>query len=234
MATVYAIGGGNLYTQDTILLDRYIVNTISHTPRVLFIPFASNDEEKLIDAFQQLYQDMLSCKVEVLCLTKNNFDKNLYDYFLTFDIIYFSGGSTEKLVQFFNKHQLRELLQQLLQTELIFVGLSAGAILFFELGYGDKDVYVNRREFRNFSFTEGLGLLPGVFCPHYQKRGIEQFNDEIKAYSKQAYCCEDGACFVFRSNSIEVLKACPSNGAYLYHPKEQYFEYLSEGPLSLK
>lgn len=234
MATVYAIGGGNLYTQDTITLDRYIVNTIAHTPRVLFIPFASNDEEKLIDAFQRLYHDILLCEVDVLRITKDDFPKNPYEYFLTFDIIYFSGGSTERLVQFFKQYQLRELLQQLLQTELIFVGLSAGAILFFELGYGDKDVYLNRRKFRNFLFTEGLGLLPGVFCPHYQKRGIEQFNDEIKSHAKQAYCCEDGACFVFRSDSIGVLKSHPSNGAYLYHPHEQYFEYIPEGPLSLK
>jgi dipeptidase E len=225
----YAIGGANYDKNESLCIDLDIIKESKKAnPVVLYIPVAQNDDENKINTFVKYYEN-LGTKVNVLLSYNNKLDETMIEKaFESSDIIYFSGGITAKLVTFANKFNLQKLLKNAYNNSKIVVGVSAGAIMFFEYGYGDKDAYTYNLETVNHHITPGLSLLNGVFCPHYQNNGLLTFNEAIKDYPCDGYALENGAALKINNEGFRIIKT-KGCCAFRFLKDEKYqLEYLKQ------
>ena len=118
------------------------------------------------------------------------------------DLIFFNGGRTEDLM----KEAILKDFKSLLKDDKIYVGVSAGAIMFFDSGYGDKNAYLDNRTYYGFDFTKGLNIFNYLFCPHYNKEGILSFNEEIKKYDLPGFALTDGALMKIEDSHFSIIK----------------------------
>src|SRR6266851_5046129 len=83
------------------------------------------------------------------------------DLLLSQDVIFVGGGSVANMLAVWRVHGLDVILRKAWQAGIVLAGSSAGGICWFEGGTTDSF----GRELR--AFTDGLGLLAGSYCPHY-------------------------------------------------------------------
>src|SRR5207253_385621 len=101
---------------------------------ILFLPTASGDESAQITAFQARFCDRL-CEAEHLSLFRlRDTRRPLAETVLEQDIIYVGGGSICNLLALWRAHELDDLLVRAWQAGVVLVGLSAGAMCWFEAG----------------------------------------------------------------------------------------------------
>lgn len=100
MSIFLAIGGGSFQKGETRELDRYLIQkTAKPCPRVLFLPTASNDDQRYAKRFKQYYRS-LGCEVEALRLLHTKLDyEEVKIRILACDILYFGGGSLSFLMK---------------------------------------------------------------------------------------------------------------------------------------
>lgn len=195
MGKLVAIGGGNLTNRDTEAIDKKIIALSGIvSPRVLFVPAASRDDQGYAKRMKQYYRS-LGCSMEAIRLfhTKKSKDE-LHQLFLSFDIIYLGGGSTATLVDKLLELELDRILTLAFNMGKVIVGMSAGANALFTYGYSDAD--------QNFVLISGLNLVSGVFTPHYQKRKCFDHIDQeglnkIACCDRQAYIIDEENAYYF-------------------------------------
>ena len=225
----YAIGGANYEKKESLTIDLDIIKETKKThPKLLFIPVAQNDDCNKINIFKTYYED-LGAEIEVFYTYGQDFNKNeLYFKIMNSDIIYFSGGLTYRLVDFAKKCNLQEMLNNAYKNGKIIVGVSAGAILMFTYGFGDKEAYQYNLETVNHQITEGLGIFNGIFCPHYQNNGLLSFHEEIKKYQLDGYALENGAALKISDDFFMVIKNKGCSAFRFNYEKNYQLEYLKE------
>ena len=225
----YAIGGANYDKNESLIIDLDIIKeTKKDNPTVLFIAIAQNDDLNKINTFKKYYEN-LGAKVEVLL--SYNVDlkqKTVEDSIDEADVIYFSGGFTSRLVAFAKKYNLANSLKNAYLNGKIIVGVSAGAIMLFEYGYGDKEAFTYNLETINHQITPGIGIFKGVFCPHYQNNGLLTFNEVIKEYSCDGYALENGTALKINDDGFKVIKSKGCSAFRFVKEKEHQLEYLKQ------
>jgi len=94
----------------------------------------------------------------------------------------------------------------------VLAGSSAGGICWFEGGTTDSF----GRELR--AFTDGLGMLPGSFCPHYDSEPNRRplYRRLITDGTlRDGIACDDGAAAHFTDDTLtELIADRPTSGAY--------------------
>lgn len=95
----------------------------------LFVPTAANDEEsKSVLPF--CLQDLTDAGIPKENIVTYNLDKDMeLDYLLTYDAIYFCGGSETHLMNAINKVNFGPVLLQALEKGLFYIGVSAGSMV---------------------------------------------------------------------------------------------------------
>jgi peptidase E len=83
------------------------------------------------------------------------------DLLMSQDVIFVGGGSVANMVAVWRVHGIDEILRKAWHAGIVLAGSSAGGICWFEGGTTDS-FGVRLRP-----FTDGLGMLAGSFCPHY-------------------------------------------------------------------
>ncbi len=83
------------------------------------------------------------------------------DLLLSQDVIFVGGGSVANMLAVWRVHGLDRILRKAWQAGIVLAGSSAGGICWFEGGTTDSFGCELR------AFTDGLGLLAGSYCPHY-------------------------------------------------------------------
>jgi peptidase E len=83
------------------------------------------------------------------------------DFLLSQDVIFVGGGSVANLAAVWRVHGLDRVMRRAWESGVVLAGVSAGAICWFEGGTTDSFGADLR------PFTQGLGLLAGSYCPHY-------------------------------------------------------------------
>ena len=84
------------------------------------------------------------------------------DLLMSQDVIFVGGGSVANMVAVWRVHGIDEILRKAWHAGIVLAGSSAGGICWFEGGTTDS-FGVRLRP-----FTDGLGMLAGSFCPHYE------------------------------------------------------------------
>lgn len=228
----YVIGGANYEKKESYCIDLDILKeTKKKNPKVLLIAAAINDDSKKINTFIDYYNS-LGAVVNTLYTYGVKLDESLIEEAITnTDIIYLAGGLTYRLVELFNKCSLKDKLLRAYHNGKIIAGVSAGAIVLFEYGFGDKDAFMYNLETINHQFTDGCGLLNGVFCPHYQNSGLLVFNTEITKFNLNGFALENGAGLKIDNNGFMVIKEKGSSAFMFDFSLNHQLIYLKENTL---
>ncbi|WP_037651757.1 peptidase E [Streptomyces avermitilis] len=156
-----ALLGGGFSTDEDGLLDDWLLNHArSPRPKVCFVPTASGDAPAYTDQFLSAFKSR-DCEPSVLPLFRRALDdKALRTFLLSQDVVYVGGGNTANLLAVWRAHGVDRLLREACSRGTLLCGISAGANCWAEGSHTDS--------FGPLTFLQdGLGLLPGSVCPHY-------------------------------------------------------------------
>ena len=156
---IVAMGGGG-FSDDDPLIDDYILGlTGKERPRVVFIPTASGDAASYVERFYAAFTRR-SCEPTHLPLFQLPYPA-IGDILRSHDVVYVGGGSTANMLAVWRLHGLDVVLRQAWERGVVLAGISAGGMCWFEAGVTDS------LSPELAPWRDGLGLLPGSFCPHY-------------------------------------------------------------------
>ncbi len=170
MGEIFSIGGGQI-TDDKVLplLKKLVEASEKEQPRVCFLPTARNDYKKYIDHFHRKFGQKLGCKTtDIQLINKRPSDSQIKRKIRKSDIVYVSGGNTERMLKKWEKRNINKTLLESYDEGTILAGWSAGAICWFEKAHSDSDSY-NGSDW-NYKILEGMGIVENaIACPHYNK-----------------------------------------------------------------
>lgn len=201
---------------ENLLLDQYILNQAKAAkPKICFIPTASGDSEGYISKFYDAFKQ-LECEPSHLSLFKPP-TRDLESFVLEKDIFYVGGGNTKNLMILWKEWGLDQLLKQAWEKGIILSGLSAGSICWFEEGVTDS--YGDRLE-----SIQGLGLLQGSHCPHYdgEEERRPAYHGLLKGRKLNAgVAVDDGAALHYVNQELKgAVSSGKHAGAYRVYMEE--------------
>ena len=157
---IVAMGGGG-FSSDDDTLDRYVLSFVDERrPKVCLLPTASAMlpvyVARFLDAFparsfEPTYLDL--------------FDRTVADvgsFLGEQDVIYVGGGNTANMLAIWRLHGVDAALRAAWEAGVVCCGVSAGANCWFEASTTDSFL-----RGRADPLADGLGFVPGSFCPHY-------------------------------------------------------------------
>jgi len=219
--TIVAIGGGKITTRQTLPIDRKIIR-LSHkkNPKLLFIPTASSDSEIYWKQIRKYFGDFLKCKTDVLFLMKQKPPREqIRSKISSADIIYVGGGNTLQMMRIWRRLGVDKLLLAAYNKGTVLAGVSAGSICWFDSGHSDSMSFYNPRKW-NYIKVKGLGLIPGIHCPHYNGKtgGVprrKNFQEMIRQGGGTGIAIDNNCAIEFRDGRVfKVLTSKPRAKAY--------------------
>jgi peptidase E len=157
---IVAMGGGGFSMGDPVL-DRYVLDLVDVSrPKLCLLPTASQAlplyVTRFLDAFpasefEPTYLDLFTRTVA-----------DVASFLGDQDVIYVGGGNTANMLAVWRIHGVDVALRAAWEAGVVCCGMSAGANCWFEASTTDSFLAG-----RSDPLSDGLGLLPGSFCPHY-------------------------------------------------------------------
>lgn len=230
MAKIIALGGGQKlksgFSVKVPAVDREIINLSKKaSPRFLFIPTASSDEKGYIRDIEQYFGKTLKCNVNVLCLYDKPSIKEIRSKISSADIVYVGGGNTSKMMKFWKKSGIDELLKKAARKGTVLSGVSAGGICWFRYGNSDS------RRFRNpkadLIRVKGLDIIPILFCPHYdtEKDRKSDLKKMMKKTPGVAIAVDSCCAIEITDDTYRIIASIPNANAYkVYWKRNKYHE----------
>jgi peptidase E len=206
---VVALGGGGFGTP----LDDFVLElTGKQRPRICFVPTASAEDAEYVVSFYETF----GARAEPSHVTFFPWPRaDLREHVLAQDAIYVGGGNTANMLAIWRVYGFDELLREAWESGIVLAGQSAGAICWFEAGITDS--FGPQLE----GLRDGLGLLPGSACPHYD--GEERRRPVYRRLVAQGFppgiALEDFVAAHFVGTELaEVVAARPGGRAYRVAP----------------
>jgi dipeptidase E len=207
---IVAMGGGG-FSDDDPLLDDYILSlTGKERPRVCFLPTASGDAAAYVERFYAAFTRR-SCEPSHLSLFQPPYPA-IGEIVGSHDVIYVGGGSTANMLAIWRIHGLDDALRRAWQRGVVLAGVSAGGLCWFDSGVTDS------LSPELVPWRDGLGVLPGSFCPHYAGEA-----DRRPAYHRfvregrlpTGYAADDFVALHFEGTELdEVVASRPDVAAF--------------------
>jgi peptidase E len=133
-------------------------------------------------------------------------------FLLDQDVIYVGGGNTANMLAVWRVHGVDKVLKTAWERGVVLAGSSAGALCWFEGGITDSfgpDLG---------PIKDGLKLLSGTFCPHYDSESLRRPRYEELVGSGQlgdGFAADDGVGLLFEGrNFSEAVASLPGQHAY--------------------
>ena len=217
MGRIIAISSGDL--NSTKPINEYAIKMLkgsSTTKRVLFIGTASNDAKEYIENITRAFAEF-GCEVRALELTAKNYVlEEIKEMIVWGDIIYVGGGDTIFMMNVWRKHGLDNLLKEVYENDsAILMGISAGAICWFNCGCTDSELAELRDGLTYGWANDMLNINPYVFCPHYEDR-TEDFEVLLQEKEMDGLAMESDTAFVEDNGNIYYIKCNMSAKAYVF------------------
>ena len=195
----------------TELLQLAISLTDVDRPRVAILPTASGDSDSGI---ARLYE-LLSGHADVEAVRLFGIPDRPRDRIAAADAVVVPGGNTANMLAVWRIHGIGDELAAAWQRGAVLAGWSAGANCWFECSVTDS-----------FSgsldpLPDGLGFLPGSFCPHYdgEERRKPVYRELVANGFPSGYAADDAAALHFVGGELrEVLAARDGAHAYRVEP----------------
>lgn len=208
MKRIIFIGGGEIGDYETLPFDEHIVKSAGKDhPNLLFIPTASFDALGYVDLIQQVYGEKLGCNVTSLLLMSADMTSSIaHEKISSVDIIYVGGGSTRNLMAYWKQYNVDQFLLEAYHNGTILSGISAGSICWFENGHSDSVTYETGVD-SPYMCIDGIGILKGIHCPHYNDNRQDDFDIMVKQVGKIGIALEDFTAIEVVDDQYRVLKS---------------------------
>lgn len=214
MGRIIAVSGGSL--ESTKAINQYAVKmTEKENANVLFIGTASKDE-KLYRESVKLAFGALGCKVRTLNLYTEIYSAESIDKLLEeADLIYIGGGDPVFMMEIWKTFGLDYRLKHIYDNDkAVLMGLSAGAICWFDCGHSDREKKAGKENWR-YTWAEGmLGIYHFALCPHYDEPGRESFDAMITARNIRGIALENDTAFVENNGEFNYMKSREEANVY--------------------
>lgn len=156
-----ALGGGGFTEPAARALDDFALELTGRPrPRVCLIPTASGDASAYVAAFYRAFGSRAECSHVSLFQREPG---DLRELVLEQDLLYVGGGNTANLLALWRLHGLDAAVREAWERGVLIAGVSAGACGLFEAGVSASFGPIA-------ALNDGLGLIPGGFCPHWRER----------------------------------------------------------------
>jgi dipeptidase E len=192
------------------LLDDFVL-TLAHTsePRILFLPTASGDTTAQINAFHARYGGRACAPTHLSLFRLGDLEGSLEEIVGQQDIVYVGGGSMRNLLAIWRAHHLDRLLIEAWRRGTVLVGISAGAMCWFQGGI--------TRSSGSPQPMAGLGLLTGSLTVHADGEP-ERLPIWLSSVREGAlpggWAADDGVGLLFRGQRLDrVVSSRPGAGA---------------------
>jgi dipeptidase E len=218
---IVAIGGGEIRTRGTAPIDREIIRlTGKRHPSLLFIPTASSDSERYWRHVREYFGGFLKCRTNVLFLIRQRpRQAEIRRAILSADIVYVGGGNTLMMMRLWRRLGVDRMLRTAYDRGVVLCGVSAGSICWFDAGHSDSMSFYDPGHWQYIK-VRGLGLIPGVHCPHYNSRtrGVPRrrdFREMIRKTGGVGIAIENNCAIAFiDGTAYRVLTSKSYAGAY--------------------
>lgn len=209
-------GGGFLMEPENPLLDDYVLSLSRRQPaRVCFVPTASGDNPANVARFYRAFSGRclpsdLTLFTSAALPRRPATTAELADFVAAQDVFYVGGGNTVHLLALWRAHGLDQLLRRAWENGAVLSGVSAGMICWFGAGMTDSFGGVE-------PLHDGLGLLPGSACPHYDGEALRRpaYHRAISAGMVPGHAADDYAALHFDGDRlIAAVSSRPTARAY--------------------
>lgn len=159
--SIVAIGGGGFLMEDFRgLQECYLLSLLKPRgarPKVLYLGTAGGDGERAQLRFLKLFLE-LGCDPATLPFFPYDMKRDYARAVREADLVYVGGGNTVAMVAVWREFGFDAALRESWEGGTVFAGISAGANCWFQHYITDSAPGGGVRD--------GLGWLPGTFCPH--------------------------------------------------------------------
>lgn len=192
---ILAISGSGFSTQENSTADQYLLDLVKHSKKkkICFIPTASNDAQSYIDKFNHAFRSEKTSHIRI----EDMANKDIGTFLCMQDIIYVGGGNTQVMLNEWKKHDFHIALITAYHRGVIMAGMSAGAMCWFETCFSEKNEFT-------YEEFEGLGLLKGSLCPHYNDQTVKNHFDEWERtkINLRTYKLTDNEAVYFKNEKV--------------------------------
>jgi peptidase E len=208
---ILAIGGSSVLANSTDWpLHQYLLDLSGRDrPRICFIGTASGDDPMYRAGFYATFaRHAEASHLDLFGRTVDDVGSFLLDQ----DVVFVGGGNTANLLAVWRVHGVDKALKAAWEQGVVLAGPSAGGMCWFAGGLTDS-----------FGpglapLNDGLKLLPGSFCPHYDSESLRRPRYEEVVGSgalPDGYAADDGVGILFNGREPEeVVASMPGQHAY--------------------
>lgn len=202
------VGGVDPGTTLDIIDEEIIRITEKGKPRVLFIPTASEDDPKYCNRYKDIYKGKFGCEFDDLHLLKGFPDVGtIRDKIFKSDIVYIGGGSTEILMNCFNKFNMKNILTEAMDRGIVIAGISAGAICLGKYYYDIK--------------IKCLGFLNFIILPHYNLENYSnKYSTMTNEYDLTCIGLDDNCALEIIDDTYRIITSKDTANAYIIFKKD--------------
>ncbi len=165
---IAAVGGGGFLMDDASLAQERWLLSLCRTPaapRVLFLGTASGDAERAQLKFMKAFT-ALGCRADTLAFFPFDMKRDYVAAVRDADLVYVGGGNTPAMLAVWREAGFDSTLRVAYEAGTVLAGISAGANCWFEHYVTDS--------VPGGGIRDGLGWLPGTFCPHLDSEAWRQ------------------------------------------------------------
>ncbi|WP_367319004.1 Type 1 glutamine amidotransferase-like domain-containing protein [Streptomyces sp. HUAS ZL42] len=209
------LGGGFSTDTDGLLDDWVLGHARAARPRVCFVPTASGDAATYVERFLDAFGSR-DCRPSVLRLFQRDLDdESLRAFLFAQDVVYVGGGNTANMLAVWRTHGVDRLLGEAYDRGTLLCGISAGANCWAKGSHTDS--------FGPLTFLpDGLGLLPGSVCPHYDSEPGRRpsYRQAVATGALPAgWALDDGVGVLFTEGQpTETVTRAPESRLYRVEP----------------
>lgn len=198
---IVVMGGGSFSVEpDGSPLDAYVLDLVGKSrPRICFVPTASGDSSMYITKFYEAFGERAEASHLGLFGRPRT---DMAAVLAAQDIVYVGGGNTANMLAVWRVHGVDRMLRAAWEQGVILTGVSAGMICWFEAGVTDSFGPLA-------ALRDGLGILPGSACPHYdgEKDRRPTYQRLVREGFPSGLAADDGAALHFVDMTLEVCVA---------------------------
>jgi len=237
---IVAIGGGNYSLDDESNLynlkeiDEEIIKLSNKQhPRLLYIGF-NIKADYYFSKIKKVYQS-LGCQCEYLRFNEFSNVKTLESKFKRADILFLPGGNTLAYMKSITRFKLSKYIINFAKQNKVVVGISAGAIMYFDFGCSDSKA--SNEVPRRYSKVKGLGIQKGLIAPHYMNSDrVYDLPRMLKTCSKKtiAFGIDECVALVIDNENYKVVKSNKNAKVFkCYYANKEYksIEIRDDGKL---
>jgi len=197
---VVAMGGASMDADHPLF--RYALELAGgDRPSVCYVPTATGDSAWYVAAFYRAFPATRFVPSHLAL-----FDRTVEDvdgFLAEQDVIVVGGGNTANLLAVWRLHGVDRAVRAAWEAGVVLCGASAGANCWFEASTTDSFL-LGRAD----ALADGLGLLPGSFCPHYDSepaRRPEYRRLVASGTLPPGIACDDHAAAHFVGTELETV-----------------------------